>query len=401
MRWILVLLILLTGCSLLEDLPYGPDNPKPSPGVVTGQVDAVLAPPPGASRIDVSELRSFLDDIGLRLEAFTELVSNIGPCSGSLAVIDINDVPLGAAIRLLEGLEEAGIAIPLGLDGRSSYSGGQTDYLSAINAEAAFEGGFGGEGVTVAVLDSGVSETAELSGRLLPGYNAIDENSDTQDDDLHGTPVAVLAAGSESGVAREASVLPVKVCEGGVCYSSDIIRGMCWAVDNAPDGPDALVMNLSLGGEAPSEIIESILDAAIDSGVVVAAAGGNDEERGASSHYPAAHNFSGLMAVASVEQDEAGGWVPTDFSTRGNYIDIAAPGVGFDLPGVASDLSGTSYSTPLVSGTMAVLRGANPNLSPAMIQGCIEAGAQDLSDSSDAVGEGLLDVAGALEACGL
>ena len=398
MRWILVLLFLLSGCSFL-DIPD--DGPTPGENIVPGEVVAVLAPPPGANNIDVDALESFLNSIGFSLEAFSQLAGNTGPCSGSLAVIDIRGVPLGAALTLLEGLEAAGVATPLGTDPASSYSGRQIDYLSAINANAASERGLGGEGVTIAVLDSGVSETEELGARLLAGYNAIDDNTNVQDNELHGTPVAVLAAGSTLGVANEASVLPVKVCEGGECFSSDVIKGMCWAIDNAPDGPASLVMNLSLGGDTPSEIIEAILDAAIDRGVVVAAAGGNDEEAGALPHYPAANNLSGLMATASVEQDETGAWVPTDFSTRGNYIDIAAPGVGFSLPGVAEDIAGTSYSTPLISGTMAVLRDANPDLSPAQIQGCIEAGAQDLSDSSDAVGAGLLDVAGALEACGL
>ena len=401
MRWILtlLLLVLLSGCSLIENLP----KPGGDPGenIVPGEVVTVLAPPPGLDAIDVDELESFLNQIGFNLEAFTGLAGNAGPCSGTLAVININDVPLGVALTLLEGLEAAGIATPLGTDPKGSYSSRQVDYLSAINANAAFESDYGGEGTTIAVFDSGVSENDELGARLLEGYNAIDEDANTQDNDLHGTPVAVLAAGSTLGVAREASVLPIKVCEGEECFSSDVIKGMCWAIDNAPDGPDALVMNLSLGGDTPSEIIAEILDVAIERGVVVAAAGGNDEERDPVPHYPAANDLSGLMAVASVEEDEAGEWVPTDFSTRGDYIDIAAPGVGFDLPGIAENIAGTSYSTPLVSGTMAVLRGANPDLSPARIQGCIEAGAKALSDASDAVGEGLLNVAGALEACGL
>ncbi len=398
MRWILVLLVLLSGCSLIEDNPFKPDNP--SPDVVPGQVDAVLAPPPGVNRIDVDALESFLTQLGFDLEAFFDLASDTGPCSGSLAVIDIGGVSLGAAIQLLEGLEEAGIAVPLGLDGRSAYSGGQTDYLSAINADAAFDLGLGGNGVTIAVLDSGVSDTGELEGRLLAGYNAIDDNDDTGDSDLHGTPVAVLAAGTTLGVARQASVLPVKVCEDGVCVSSDIIRGMCWAIDNAPDGPDALVMNLSLGGDSPSEIIRSVLSAAIGRGVVVAASGGNEGANG-EPHYPAAHNLGGLMGVTSVEQDATGAWSSPSFSTPGDYIDIAAPGVDLTLPGVADNLSGTSFSTPLVSGTMAVLRGADAGLSPTEIQTCIEEGAQSLPESPDAVGAGLLDVAGALSACGL
>ena len=350
---------------------------------------------------------------------------DIGPCSGELALIDVNGLPLGQALKELEGLEAEGIAVILGLDGRSAHAGGQIeipDYLSAIRAEVAFQSGLGGEGVTIAVLDSGVTdndEFPELQGRLLEGYNAFDGSTDTSDNDTHGTPIAFLAAGSTFGVAQEASVLPVKVCDDNTCFSSDVVKGMCWALDNAPNGPEQLVMNLSLGGDNPTEIIEALLSAAIDEGVAVAASGGN-EGNGGPARYPAAHNLDGLMAVGSVEQNDNGDWTPSIFSTWGTrsnmYINIAAPRIDLDSDGlpVSGNLppngenidvgrtTGTSFSTPLVTGTMAVLRGADANLSPQQMQVCIEQGAQKLPDPPNnvlAVGAGLLDVEGALNAC--
>ena len=526
--------------------------------VVPDRVIVILEPLPEQTAIDEDALENFLIQRGFELIEFSSLAGDIGPCSGELGLIDIGDVPLGQALEELEELEEEGIAIPSGIDGQGAHAGGQTDHLSAIRAGAAFELGLGGEGVTIAVLDSGVSEHVELQGRLLSGYNAIADNTDTVDTDPHGTPVAVLAAGNTLGVAPEALVLPVKVCENGVCLASNIIKGGCWALENAPDGPEALVMNLSLGGDNPSEIIEALLGAAIDNGTSVAASGGNQGETGSPRHYPAAHDLGGLVAVAAVAQcasfddlqagsfyevgdaftsgparvsvepfifsngepfgdgavtvegsgggnalfmgnvnldfdfggtlelltlrfgefggnlnleingdfrnlgslfeldgqtvggvavsvsvlpteeglltlggpiesfsiggqeltiddvcagaGATGAWFPADFSTRGDYLDVAAPGVSIasGIPGPAggpsSDLaifSGTSFSTPLVAGTMAILREADASLSPAQIQACIEEGAQTLPFSQAEVGAGLLNVAGALEACGL
>ena len=403
--------------------------------IVPDRVMAVLAPLPMQSEIDEGALVDFLRPLEFTLidqdneedSALSPLEGDIGPCSGELALIDTNGAPLGQALEALEALEAAGIAIPLGTDGVSVHAGGQIelpDYLEAVRADAAFERGLGGDGVTIAVLDSGVTDNREeLVGRLLDGYNAIADDTDTQDNDVHGTPIAFLAAGSTFGVAQEALVLPVKVCEGGDCLSSDVVKGMCWALSNAPDGPEQLVMNLSLGGDTPSEIIASLLSAAIERGVAVAASGGN-AGNGGPARYPAAQDLDGLMAVASVEQDfsledqEAFfEWVPSDFSTWGEYIDIAAPRIDiFDgIPFLGDERidgdnvvvgrnTGTSFSTPLVAGTMAVLKGADSSLTPAEIQTCIEQGAQKLPDPPnppEAVGAGLLDVAGALEACGL
>lgn len=338
------------------------------------------------------------------------------PCSGSLGVVDVGGKPLGEALAELNQLN-----IVYRADPQSAGGAGGVDHLGAIGAPAAKLRNRSGKGITIAVLDTGLttiptagaSPTATVAGdtvNLQPGFNFVDNSTDLTDDfvnpssqtPLHGTPIAVLAAGAKLGVAPQATVLPVKVCDrNGLCLASNVVRGVCYAIGQVPDR-SKLVLNLSLGGDTPVGVLEAILSYALSKGTLVAAAGGNqgpDIHDGAlvkltPRHYPAAHPLSGLVAVAALTQDPVSGhWSPAGFSSQGvniDYLDIAAPGQ--DIAVGQYVYEGTSFATPLVAGALALWREANPGLSPSEIEVKLKAAATPLPFTPQQVGAGMLNL---------
>ena len=157
-----------------------------------------------------------------------------------------------------------------------------------------------GAGVIVAVIDSGVDLAHEdLAANLLPGFDFFSNDADPSDEHGHGTHVAGTVAAvrnnsfGATGIAPEASILPVRVCgpPGSGCSSDAIAEGIEWAVNSGAD-----VINLSLGGPSPVGVIEEAVAFAISSDVVVVASAGNDGI--ATPNYPAAH--PGVVGVGAL-----------------------------------------------------------------------------------------------------
>ncbi|MFO0656138.1 MAG: S8 family peptidase [Polyangia bacterium] len=178
-----------------------------------------------------------------------------------------------------------------------------------------------GQGVTVAVIDTGVTKVEDLHGtELVPGWNFVNDNPDAQDDHGHGTHVAGTIAQTTdngigvAGVAPHARIMPIKVLSGSGSGSvAGIAEGIRWAADHG-----AQVINMSLGGPFNSPVLANAVRYAHDHGVVVVCAAGNDG-RGRVS-YPAANR--GAIAVAATQFDET----TTFYSNWGKEITIAAPG---------------------------------------------------------------------------
>jgi subtilisin family serine protease len=240
-----------------------------------------------------------------------------------------------------------------------------------------------GEGVVVAVIDSGVS-TAGLDTpiNMVAGYDFIDDDDDATDEHGHGTHVAGTIAQSTNdglgtaGIAPEAMIMPVRVLGAdGSGSSQGVAAGITWAVDNGAD-----VINLSLGARVGSQVEQEAVRYALDHGVVVIAATGNDGEA-QSLNYPAAYN--GVIAVGATGFDS----VVAPYSNGGRGIDFAAPGgdMGEDLDGdgypdgVLQEtfqgngvwnwyfFQGTSMASPHVAGAYALLLSAGANPSEAYV----------------------------------
>lgn len=394
-----------------------------------------------APGVDLAELERELAQLGLALSRAAPLGAPAGPCSGALAEVAVGELGLIAALERLRELERMLPEAVLHIDPRSNWSIGAADYRSAIGVPLVHQRGLTGAGSLIAVLDTGVSPHPELGERLradlgfvaVEGASSVDDDFDdanlpnppeiiTPEQDGHGTPVAVLAAGATLGVAPGAEVMPVKVCDArGICLSSDVILGVCHALSVAarPEiGPKRLILNLSLGGNMPIEALAAILEAALAQGVVVVAAGGNQGELNDPllREYPAAFNLPGLLAVAalapacpeaSTTRAEApahcaapSDWRPADFSTRGDYLDLAAPGQGLWVStpeGAWLSYEGTSFATPLVAGALALWKEVYPELTPAQLAANLKASAQALFEGpkpypAHAVGAGMLDL---------
>ena len=277
--------------------------------------------------------------------------------------------------------------------------------------------GSNGAGVTVAVVDSGVRAThQDLSdGRVLPGCDFIAANGGDGSDDEngHGTFVAgVIAAENDNGLgvtgaAPGVHVLPVRVLDstGSGSYSA-VAAGIKWATDHG-----ANVINLSLGGTAPSSTLQQMLQYAVNHGVTVVMAAGNCAQGGSACDnivnppmYPASYTTSvaGTIAVGATDENDA----IAPFSSFGNYVDLAAPGVDITSTYGTGDTTyasgaGTSFASPYVASAVAIMHAVCPADTPAQLRTRLEATAQDLGTPGrdNFFGAGLVRPDGAVTAC--
>ncbi len=206
--------------------------------------------------------------------------------------------------------------------------------------------------IAVAVIDSGICAAhPDLTGRILPGYDYVDDDSTPQDPLGHGCAVAgVIAANIDNGegiagVAPNTRILPLRVLNAdGVGAYSDVAAAIVFAVDNG-----AQIINLSLGGSQPASVLADAVDYAAARDVLVIAAAGNTGQSGVL--YPAA--YERVVAVGSVDRDLQ----RSSFSSYGPEIGLLAPGRDI-LTTYGEDqyttLSGTSLAAPHVSGIAAL-----------------------------------------------
>jgi serine protease AprX len=306
-------------------------------------------------------------------------------------------------------------------------------YPELIRADEAWELGYTGAGVTVAVLDSGIAPVNDLTqptSRLLASVDFVDGGTAHRDPGGHGTHVAGIIAGNGydsdgalKGVAPDANIVSVRVInEHGKARASAIIAGIQWCVANR-DTYNIRVMNLSLGGTPSGSYKNDLLAAAVEmawkAGIVVVTAAGNHGPGSSSISSPGHDPFN--IAVGAL--DDKGTPDPSDdevpyFSARGPTLDgnskpdILAPGrkiislysvssyLDGALPGRRMQsrlgrtyfrLTGTSMAAPVVSGVAALLLQKNPDLTPDQVKFILANTARSVSGSSDTVGAGVVD----------
>jgi thermitase len=246
-----------------------------------------------------------------------------------------------------------------------------------------------GVGVTIAILDSGIDPThPDLCSKMVPGYNFYDNNTDTADVYGHGTKVAGVAAAvsnNDQGVASvacEAFLMPLRVTgNDGYAYTSTLSKGLIWAADHG-----ARVMNMSFSSVAGISTITSAAQYARNQGSVVVAAAGN------SGCYDSTPENPYMISVSATDS----AYNLASFSSRGEYVDLAAPGVDIYttvMGGGYDSVSGTSFSSPVVAGVVALIMSANPSLAPAEVEQILLATADDLGDAGKdtSYGHGLVN----------
>ncbi|MBY8871719.1 type VII secretion-associated serine protease mycosin [Micromonospora sp. PLK6-60] len=234
-----------------------------------------------------------------------------------------------------------------------------------------------GEQVTVAVIDSGVSASHPvLQGRVKEGrdFSGLPARQGRCDEEGHGTTVAGIIAGRSdtgspfSGIAPEARILPLRVLPNkqetrDPALPGQIAEAIRWAADH-----DADVINLSLVTE-PAPELEQAIGYALKKNVVVVAAAGNTNEQQQQNGPVFPASYPGVIAVAGV--DEEGAHVET--SVSGEHVDVAAPGLNLIGPAPQGDgylpqaAGGTSFAAAYVSGVVALLLAARPDLTPEQV----------------------------------
>jgi subtilisin family serine protease len=303
----------------------------------------------------------------------------------------------------------------------------------------AWDIGRGSAATRVAVLDSEIdTQHPDLAAKVAGAYNAerqtaaygsadvrasgdqiAEANASPDDNDLHGSHVAGLAGAATgngqgvSGAGYDIALLPVKVTltvpsgsAGDALFVGNVVDGIVWAT-----GAGARVINMSFGtGTNHPALADAVAYAASRDVLPVAAAGNNQMSAPGVPLYPAA--LPQVLAVGALTP--SGTIAP--FSTNGDYVDVAAPGVqilstwdtrapgqplsgGGRLPGYFA-LSGTSMASPIVAGLAGLVRDLRPDITAEQTKGLIEATAVDAGPPGRDVqyGAGLIDAEAAMRA---
>ncbi|AZU64006.1 S8 family serine peptidase [Neobacillus mesonae] len=246
-------------------------------------------------------------------------------------------------------------------------------YLNKIQAPKAWDKTKGSSAITVAVIDDGVQQNhPELKGKMVKPYNAVTGGTQYTPQ-LHATHVAGIIAASFNkigiaGIAPNVKIMPINVFSGEQATSDSLVRAIIYAADHNAD-----IINMSLGSPRYSYPIEIAVNYAKSKGVLLIAAAGNDGSF--LPEYPA--SYDNVLSVSATAQDDQIAY----FSNRGNYIDLAAPGVN-----IYSSISGSSYAyangtsmaAPVVSGVAALVRSRNSFLSPGQVASILKKSTVDL-----------------------
>ena len=242
-----------------------------------------------------------------------------------------------------------------------------------------------GDGVRIYVIDTGIRQTHnEFGSRADILYEADTWSPSDTDCHGHGTRIASAAAGATYGVAKDATLIGVRVndCSLGA-NKGHIISGIEWVANNHVK---PAVANLSYKGA--NNLVQSVSDAVedlVDAGVMLTKSAGNDDKEACGESEM--HDDPGVFVVGAMELNTSD--VKWSDSNWGSCLDVYAPGASMRLAGIGSDsdtddVAGTSYAAPLAAGVAAAYLEDYPNDSPATVHAALRGGSTQTSVSGDA-----------------
>ena len=251
-----------------------------------------------------------------------------------------------------------------------------------------------GSGITIAILDSGVDSThPDLASKMIPGWNFYDNNSNSSDIRGHGTAVAGVAAAAINNsigiaaIAGQSMIMPLRVTDlNGLGYSSTISQALIYAADHG-----ARVANASFEGLSSNLSIQNAAQYMKEKGGLVTVSAGNT---GVLESFTVTTSMLPIAAT-DIYDNRA------NFSSYGDFVSLAAPGKNFYSTRLGGDympVSGTSFSSPITAGVIALMMSANPQLSSTDIENLLFTTAVDLGSSGKDIyyGYGRVDAAAAV-----
>jgi hypothetical protein len=255
----------------------------------------------------------------------------------------------------------------------------------------AIDKGFKGQGINIAILDTGVAAHEDLV--IKGGVSFVDGASSFEDDQGHGTHIAGTIGAINNklgvvGVAPEANIYSVKVLDkNGTGSYSQIIQGIGWAIENRMN-----IISMSLGGNTDSQALHEIILKAKEQGIILVAAAGNSGQGVETEAYPA--KYSEVISVGAIDSLHK----RASFSSTGSELDLMAPGLNIlstTFDGKYGVMSGTSMAAPHVAGIAASIWSSNYELTSDEVQNKLLSSAIPCGNSYE-YGKGIVSLSNAL-----
>ena len=377
---------------LATGAPVAASEPEPDPPVVPAAGEVV----PGEVIVKWRDERkgletaqahglSVLAELGTPAASLPDVVSTAGrPVAEVIAELRVDPAVEYAepnyVIALAEDPSVAAVAV-------NDPKTGPQYSLDRMRVRDAWAFTTGAAGI-VAVLDTGVDHGhADLTGRVLPGYDFVNNDGVAADDNGHGTWVSgIIAANANdgigiAGISWQDRILPVKIMNAsGTGDTSDLTSGIVWATDHG-----ASVINMSVGGFPYSPYVHDAIRYAWSRDVVLVGAAGNNATE--TQFFPA--SYPEVVSVSATQVDD-------EFSNWSNYgadVDVSAPGASVlttncpvckpieqDISGDHgyTYISGTSFAAPNVAGVVALIRARYPSMSNAWVVDRLKSSVDDL-----------------------